>query len=401
MIDSKIYVKSKTTLKNFSKDAQVNEGMPFNWEEFERTSKSGLIENTNIKTTGSDIVFSHDIYAQEAYYMYTQDLDSKCFIPPVKGTTIEAEIISINKDTAILDVNYREYIYLELRKESKRYREDIIPGKKILVKILNNKDSNNAIYASYTDAIQAAKELEIRQSIGKAVAFKSRVKELIKGGFMVDIDGIECFMPGSQVTVNKIDNFEDYVGEELIVMPINYSPEKGTIVVSAREFLKTLIPSRLKYVKDNIKEKYHGIVTGTTKFGVFCEFQQCLTGLIYVSDLDKKTFNEHKNRRIKPNDYIEFFIKDITDDGRIILTQVPKNDPWDNIDEKYKVQSVVTATVISIKDYGAFIELEKGLSCLIHYSEYEGLQLEEGDKIKVKIIKIDKENKKINVTLSK
>ena len=96
-------------------------------------------------------------------------------------------------------------------------------------------------------------------------------------------------MPGSLGGVNKLHDFNVLVGKELVVMPITYSRDKETIVVSHREYLRTLIPSAIEELKENIKDKVVGFVTGTTKFGIFAEFNQCLTGLIPKAELDEST----------------------------------------------------------------------------------------------------------------
>jgi small subunit ribosomal protein S1 len=380
----------------------------FDWIEFEKMNLVNLIPNSKIKTKIGEIVYSHADYAQADYHKYSENTDNIRFEVPYKGESIEALIVEIHDNTAFLDINYKEYAYLDLNKEEKRYLNNIKVGSIITVKIITDKQHNIPIMASYSDAIKVIKQEEIKNSINLPCAFESTIKTLITGaGFIVDIDGIECFMPGSQITMNKINNFEDYVGKQVIVMPINYSPEKGTIVVSARSYLQTLMPSAVEFVKENPKQKYKGTVTGTTKFGVFCEFgiennsPKCLTGLIYSSDLDKQHAALHLNRNINPGDEIEFYVKELAHKNKIILTQTPENNPWNDIDIKYKIQSSVVGTVLTVKDYGAFVELEKGVSGLLHFSEYEGLDLIEGDKIKVTITRIEKSSKKITFVISK
>jgi len=407
---STVFTKPGTTTleldEKVEQDSKTLQHKEFDWTEFEKTSKPGLNSNNSIKTKTGEVVYSHAEYAQDAYHLYTENTENMRFAVPLKGETVDALVVSVDATTAFLDINYREYAYLELKKEEKRYLENIVQGEAIRVKITNDKENNNAIMASYSEAIKVMKEEEIKDSINMSCAFTAVVRELISGGFIVEIDGIGCFMPGSQVTMNKIDNFEDYVGKELIVMPVNFSPEKGTIVVSARAYLQTLIPSSIEHVKQNPKQKYKGTVTGTTKFGVFCEFgvadaPKCLTGLIHISDLDKSHHNLHQDRNINSGDVIEFYVKEVAQNNKIILTQTPENNPWNDIDEKYKVQSTVEGKVLTIKEYGAFVELEKGISGLLHFSEYDGVELTEGDKINVKITRIEKSSKKITFTISK
>ena len=217
---------------------------------------------------------------------------------------------------------------------------------------------------------------------------------------MVNVNGIKCFMAGSLAGMNKLYDFKSILGKTIYVVPINYSSEKGTIVVSHRQYLQKLIPNKIEELRENINEVYTGFVTGTTKFGVFCEFEECLTGMIHSSDLNNEFKELHTGNGIKPGDEVEFYIKEIVHEKKIILTQNPSSDPWRNIDEKYKVPSVVQGKINAVKEYGAFIELEKGIIGLRHCSEYKNKIIVEGETTDIKINKIDKSTKKIFLALA-
>ena len=131
-----------------------------------------------------------------------------------------------------------------------------------------------------------------------------KFKELIHGGYWVDVAGIKCFMPGSLGGLNKLHDFSAIVGKEIIVMPITFSREKDTVVVSHREYLRTMIPSTIEKLNETIKEPRIGFVTGTTKFGVFAEFDECLTGLIPKAELSEEFQKALDDRSIKPGDEI-------------------------------------------------------------------------------------------------
>jgi len=369
----------------------------FNWEEYENVGNPKLKVNKTIKSEHREFVYSHMSYAQEMYNLYSDSFNEHDFYNPNKGETVEGLVKEITESSIYLDINYREYAVIDIKKERKQYIENLKINDMIDVLVLNEKKGDNIIKVSYTDNIKKTKVREIKDSINKPIAFESTVISLTNGGFIMDIDGIECFMPGSQVTMNKIDNFESYIGKKLIVMAVNYSDEKQTIVVSSREYLKTLVPIEINKIKENIDKKQTGIVTGTTKFGIFCEFNKCLTGLIYISDIEDSSLAKFNNRMIKAGDKIEFYIKDIINNNKIILTQKKENNPWLNINERYLINSVVDGKVIAIKDYGSFIELEPKISGLLHTSQYDVKKLKLGDNIRVKITKLDKENHKITL----
>lgn len=308
---------------------------------------------------------------------------------------VEVEV----KTEALVDISQKNTAVCILTKEPMSVVDQLEVGMTIDIKVKNNKQGT--LYASIGDALDEVKRNEIYAAIGdKTVAFTGRVKELIHGGYWVDVGGIECFMPGSLGGLNKLYNFEKLVGKELIVMPITYSNEKDTIVVSHREYLRTMIPTAVETLRKDIKEHITGFVTGTTKFGVFAEFNDCLTGLIPKNELDESTLELFNKRDIKPGDAISFWTKEIISEKKIILSQSgPKIDLWDGADEKYKPMMVTEGKVTKVTRYGAFVELEKGISGLIHKTKLKNTELSKGDVVSVKIGSVNVSDRKITMNL--
>jgi small subunit ribosomal protein S1 len=376
----------------------------FDWEEFEANNPSRLRENKRIKKHPGDKtkVFCHASYAQELYELYEGALQN--LKEPSEGSVVNGIVVSINEEYARVNINWREDAMIELRKEKKEYLKYIQAGFpiEVLIEKINNRAGRHfPIQASYSKNIESKKKDEIRSSIGQPVAFAATVKELIHGGYFIDIDGVECFMPGSLGGMNKLVNFEDLIGKTLYVMAINYSKEKDYVVVSHREYLKTLIPSEINKLEQG--KKYEGFVTGTSKHGIFVEFNQCLTGLISRSSISTELLDAFDNRRVKAGDAIDFWVSEIIDNDRIVLTQfepVPQASAWDDIENRYKIPSYVTGKVKKIVKYGAFIEIEPKIVGLLHKSHLsEDIELEVGQEIDVKIIKIDKDSKKLDFTM--
>ncbi len=309
--------------------------------------------------------------------------------------------ISKDKTTALIDIESKFTAYCTLSKEPDYIVDQLEAGMEIDVKIKTNKSTGDVI-ASISDAIKEVKLREIKDAIGnKAVGFTAKVKELIHGGYWVDVAGIKCFMPGSLGGLNKLHDFNVLVGKEIIVMPITFSNEKDTIVVSHREYLRTMIPSTIEKLNETIKEPRVGFVTGTTKFGVFAEFDECLTGLIPKAELTEEMQKTLDDRAIKPGDEINFWVKEIISDRKIILSQLgPKIDLWDGVDEKYKPMMITEGKVTKITSYGAFVELEKGISGLIHKSKLKGADLSKGDTVNVKIGSVNVSDRKITMNIA-
>ena len=348
----------------------------------------------------------NEAYAADALSLYgiTDNQAQKTqLIEDNIGYITRGEISFMSKDggRALIDIESKYTAYCVLDKEPDYIVEQLEVGMEIDVKIKTNKKTGDVI-ASISDAIKEVKLKEIKEAIGNSsVGFTAKVKELIHGGYWVDVAGIKCFMPGSLAGLNKLHNFDAIVGKDIVVMPITFSREKDTIVVSHREYLRTMIPSTIDNLNESIKESRTGFVTGTTKFGVFAEFDECLTGLIPRAELSEEMQKSLDDRNIKPGDEITFWAKEVISDRKIILSQLgPKIDLWDGIDDKYKPMMITDGKVTKITSYGAFVELEKGISGLIHKSKLKGADLSKGDTISVKIGSVNVSDRKITMNVA-
>ncbi len=341
--------------------------------------------------------------SKEDAALYDALLESveKLVIPQDKDI-VKGNIERIDSRYAYVDIGWRESAILDMNKESELYIEKFYVGSEIeiLLKNVSLGTQTEVIEASHTEVVKHLKYREIFESIGEPVAFSAEVKELIHGGYFLDIEGVEVFMPGSLGGVNKLVDFESLLGKIIYVVPINYAKDKNYIVVSHRDYLRSLIPQMLDEI--NPGDSRNGFITGTTKFGIFCEFDGCLTGLIHKSDLDLETKELFDSRTLKPGNEIGFVIKEVTKDKRIILTQqefIPEIDPWEDIQERYQVPSSVQGTIRKKTKYGMFIELEPKIVGLLHVSDIpDYIDTEtsrEGDTITVDLVKIDTESKKL------
>ena len=316
----------------------------------------------------------------------------------------KGEVISIKKNEegnpveALVDVGNKFTSYINLKKESPEIIDQLEVGMNVDIKI--KPKGNGEIVGSISEALEAVKRQEIFDAIGdKSIGFTARIKELIHGGYWVDVAGIKTFMPGSLAGMNKLHNFESMIGKDIIVMPITYSRDKDTIVVSHREYLQTMVPTRIEELRENMKSQITGFVTGTTPFGIFAQFNECLTGLIPKAEL-ANSITEFNNRDIKAGDEITFWVKEIISNKKIILTQAGAPiDPWEEATKKYTPMSTAEGKVTKITNYGAFIQLEKGISGLIHKSQLKNIELNKGDIVTVKIKGVQPQERKVSLSL--
>jgi small subunit ribosomal protein S1 len=373
---------------------QTTPNVEFDWEAYENEDYKRKLKGRHPVST------SKDPESQKLYEMLLASVDR--IVEPRKNGIVEARILSVGERYAYADIGWTEDAIIDLTREDSQYRELFSPGNvlEVIVKKADLADSRSDIEVSYTEVVTHLKYREIFNSIGEKVAYLARVKELIHGGYFLDIEGVEVFMPGSLGGVNKLVNFDELLGKDIYVVPINYSKEKEYIVVSHREYLQSLIPQAMDNI--DVGDECNGFVTGTTKFGVFVEFNDCLTGLIHKTDLDDETLNDFHNRDLKPGSEITFRIKEVTNKNRIILTQkelVIAYDPWSDIDTKYRIPSEVTGKVRKKTKYGLFVELEPKVVGLLHVSDIPDFididNIDEGNDITLNLIKIDKESKKV------
>jgi ribosomal protein S1 len=375
----------------------------FDWE-LHNSDSPKLKENKKIKKHEGDNskVYCHADYAQTLYELYSgKSLDLQ---EPIEGTVVNGKVVSINDRYAIIDINWREDAMVDLQKENSEYLKYIqegFPIEVLIEKVQNPTNREIAIQASYSKNILSKKKEEIKSSIGQPVGYLGTVKELIHGGYFLDIDGVKCFMPGSLGGMNKLVDFESLLGKQIYVMPINYSREKDYIVVSHREYLKQLVPKEME--KLMFGQKYTGFVTGCSRHGIFVEFNSCLTGLIAKSDIEDSLINDFENKSIRPGHEIEFFVSEIIDNEKIVLSMKepkPQISAWDDIESRYKIPSSVTGKVRKIVKYGVFVEIEPKVVGLLHKSQLdENCEFEVGQEIEVKIVKIDKDSKKLDFTM--
>jgi len=379
-----------------------DENGEFMWDAYEATCPSKTRKpNPHIKTKKGDRVYSRESYAQELYDLMEHANQQNPLLPLItEGSIYEGKIFAVNQEFISVDIGYRELIYVKYDKETALVKA-LQPGEETAVLITSNKN-NTHVLGSISGGVKHKVFLDLRAGVEEGnTAWVGTVKNMIEnGGYIIEVQGVECFMPGSLAGINKLHDFESIIGTEIYVVPVSFSADRGTIVVSHRKYLQALIPTEIQAIKDNMGEKYTGTVTGSARYGVFVEFNKCLTGMIHINDLDELTLPAFKSRDIKPGDEIKFKVKDIISNTKITLTQKDNvvSNPWNDIIERYQIPSTVEATIKTKKEYGLFINIEDGVTGLLHISELEDGLIDvfnSGDKITVQITRIDTESKKV------
>ena len=322
--------------------------------------------------------------------------DGYNFETPNEGTIVHSTYVGQTPDHLMFEGSFKDYIRVENRSSESKYVKNTNIGDKVDV-IIVEVDQDNFLIKGSLSSLYESRAHETLKSIDENQSVKILVKELTPAGYNVDImyEGVTLpgFMPNTLAGINKLYNVESILGKNLEVMIESYSREEGTYIVSRRKYLQTLIPEAIKKLQKG--DLYKGNVTGTTPFGVFVEFGECLTGMIHKTNIDPEW--QEKIKSIPPGTEIQFYIKEIIKD-KIILTQILRESLWDSI----KIGQILTGKVNDNKQFGSLILLDQETIGLVHISELEKHEryLNEGESVKVKVIAIDRQTRKIFLTLA-
>ena len=238
---------------------------------------------------------------------------------------------------------------------------------------------------------------------------QGRVMRRIKGGFVVDLNGVDAFLPGSQVDVKPIRDFDAFVNQMLDLKIVKVNEPRKNIVVSRRIIIEKDLESKRGEILKTLEKGQvrRGVVKNITDFGVFIDLGG-VDGLLHITDLSWGRVN-HPKEILSLDQEIDVMILDFDEEKRRIslgLKQLQPH-PWENIAERFPIGSKVKGTVVSLTDYGAFIEIEKGIEGLIHVSEMSWSHhvknpaqvLREGDKVEAVLLSIEPDERKISLGL--
>ena len=238
---------------------------------------------------------------------------------------------------------------------------------------------------------------------------QGRIVRRIKGGFVVDLDGVDAFLPGSQVDVKPIRDFDAFVGTMMDLKIVKVNEQRKNIVVSRRAIIEKELESKRAEILQTLEKGQvrRGVVKNITDFGVFIDLGG-VDGLLHITDLSWGRVN-HPSELVELDQEIDVMILDFDEKKTRIslgLKQL-KPHPWENIAERFPIGSTVKGKVVSLTDYGAFVELEHGIEGLIHVSEMSWSHhiknpsqiLKVGDEVEAVLLSIEPEERKISLGL--
>lgn len=315
---------------------------------------------------------------------------------PTQGQVSNVKYVGISGDYFTFDGGFKDYVRVESRPSEAKYLKNTNIGESVDIFITEINEKDFIIKGSLSELYETRARRTLT-NLEEGVSVTAHIKELTPAGYSVEIqfEGVTLpgFMPNTLAGINKLSSPESIVGKTFEVMIESFSRDEGTYIVSRRKYLQTLIPQAIKELKYG--EVYTGSVTGTTQFGVFVEFNECLTGMIHKTNINPDW--SERIQQISPGFEIQFYIKEIIKD-KIILTQILRESLWDSI----KVGQTINGKVRDMKPFGALIILDEETNGLIHTSELEktSRKLTAGEDVKVKVIAVDRMNRKIFLSVA-
>lgn len=320
---------------------------------------------------------------------------------------IEGTIIALNKREAVVNIGYKSDGIIPMNEF--RYNPDIKVGDVVEVFIENQEDKKGQLILSHRKARAARSWDRVNQALENDEIIKGFIKCRTKGGMIVDIFGIEAFLPGSQIDVKPIRDYDIFVGKTMEFKVVKINPEFKNVVVSH----KALIEAELEQQKREIIAKLEkgqvleGTVKNITTYGVFIDLGG-VDGLIHITDLSWGRVN-HPEEVVQLDQKLNVVILDFDDEKKRIalgLKQLQPH-PWDALAAELKVGDKVKGKVVVMADYGAFVEVAPGVEGLIHVSEMSWSQhlrsaqdfLKVGDEVEAVILTLDREERKMSLGL--
>lgn len=355
----------------------------FNWDEFESGSKAGNGEGELTKA-------------------YDETLNKIQEHQVVEGT-----VISIDKKEVVVNIGYKSDGIIPASEF--RYNPDLKVGDKVEVYVESQEDKNGQLELSHKKARLQKSWDNINKAMEGDEIIQGYIKSRTKGGMIVDVFGIEAFLPGSQIDVHPIRDYDIFVGKTMEFKVVKINQEFRNVVVSHKALIEAELEAQRKEIISHLEKGQilEGTVKNITTYGVFVDLGG-VDGLIHITDLSWGRVSD-PHEVVELDQKINVIILDFDQEKKRIalgLKQLTPH-PWDSLDQNLKVGDHVKGKVVVMADYGAFVEIQPGVEGLIHVSEMSWSQhlrsaqdfLKVGDEVEAVILTLDRDERKMSLGL--
>ncbi|WP_279113297.1 30S ribosomal protein S1 [Hoylesella timonensis] len=353
----------------------------FNWDEFEN--------GTNVNANSNDLA-----------KMYDETLNKVSEHQVTEGT-----VISIDKKEVIVNIGYKSDGIIPASEF--RYNPDLKIGDKVEVYVENQEDRKGQLVLSHKKARLTQSWDRVNEALDNDEVIQGYIKSRTKGGMIVDVFGIEAFLPGSQIDVHPIRDYDIFVGKTMEFKVVKINQEFRNVVVSHKALIEAELEAQKKEIISKLEKGQilEGTVKNITSYGVFVDLGG-VDGLVHITDLSWGRVSD-PHEVVSLDEKIHVVILDFDDEKKRIalgLKQLTPH-PWDALDSNLKVGDKVKGKVVVMADYGAFVEIAPGVEGLIHVSEMSWSQhlrsaqdfMHVGDEVEAVILTLDREDRKMSL----
>jgi small subunit ribosomal protein S1 len=354
-------------------------------------------------TAESDEELSREEY-QKLLEMYDDSMRNL-----TEGEIVPGRVIGITSNSVIIDVGYKSEGLVPIDEFLDREGNlTVKEGEEVDVLLEKTEDLEGHILLSRTKAQRMRRWTEVERAYKDGRIIKGRVTDRIKGGLTVDV-GLRAFLPGSLVDIKPVKNLESLRGQELEFKVISLDRRRNNIVLSRKAVLETELAKKKAETLTRLEEgaRLKGVVKNITDYGVFIDLGG-IDGLLHITDISWGRVN-HPSEHFSVGDEVEVVVlKFDPETERVSLGYKQKSeDPWTLVDKKYPIGSRVRGKVVSLVDYGAFVEIEEGVEGLIHVSEMSWTKkvvnpakiLEVGHEVEAIVSELDMDQRRISLSL--
>lgn len=323
-----------------------------------------------------------------------------------EGTIVEGRIVAIGKDKIVVDIGYKSEGLISLDQFPPDELKALKVNDRLQVYIENTEDSEGNLILSKEKADKMKIWEDLEKIFKDEKSVEGRILSKIKGGMMVDI-GVKAFLPGSQIDLHPVRDLDGLIGKVFPMKIIKINHRRGNVVVSRRVLLEETRDRNRQTTLANLKEGQliQGMVKNITDYGAFIDLGG-IDGLLHITDMSWGRVG-HPSEMFSIGDRVEVAVlKYDRETGRISLGLKQKTaDPWTNVGSKYPIGTRVKGKVVSLTDYGAFVELEPGVEGLVHVSEmswthevrHPSKVVSIGDQVEAAVLNVDPANRKISL----
>ncbi len=353
----------------------------FNWEEFENGSQANVSK-------------------EELDKAYNETLNKICEHQVVEGT-----VISADKKEVVVNIGYKSDGIIPASEF--RYNPDLKVGDTVEVYVENQEDRKGQLILSHKKARLSKSWSQVNAALDNQEIIQGYIKCRTKGGMIVDIFGIEAFLPGSQIDVHPIRDYDQFVGKTMEFKVVKINQEFRNVVVSHKALIEAELEAQKKEIISKLEKGQilEGTVKNITSYGVFVDLGG-VDGLVHITDLSWGRVDD-PHKVVELDQKINVVILDFDDEKKRIALGIKQltPHPWDALDPNLKVGDHVKGKVVVIADYGAFVEIQPGVEGLIHVSEMSWSQhlrsaqefLKVGDEVESVVLTLDRNERKMSL----